>query len=333
MTTFVSPLSVVVSTVVSTVTATPLLSNILVATSATAFQHLSKSKSSYKYNNLNNKMPSSAFNSLLRSTNNDDDVGGGGGMINIDDINRQSIVDVHRIRGGGGGDDGNSSSTESNKSILQKPPPRAMSCIYMAIAMAFHFGGYEFARSGALALFTSSKTGFSHPAAYPFAIGLVTPASFTLLYWYGLLLKAKGPRFALKTTSALSVSILTIGCITLGTLFKMNTGTTSGIIGIASRIVVGCLFVFQNSYAHLLYTQQWSFLGSVMTPSEGTKYFSAIAGLSSLICTGAATIVHTLASTVGLLGLIAGTCITLTLSLLCADHAYALSEIVSSVLL
>lgn len=46
--------------------------------------------------------------------------------------------------------------------------PRASACIYMACAMALHFGGYEFARSGALALFTSSTTGYAHPAAYPF---------------------------------------------------------------------------------------------------------------------------------------------------------------------
>ena len=162
---------------------------------------------------------------------------------------------------------------------------------------------------------------------------MVTPASFTLLYWYGVLLKAKGPRFALRTTSALSVGILSIGSIVLATLFNMNSvasaTTANVVIDSITKLVVGCLFVFQNSYAHLLYTQQWSFLGSVMTPSEGTKFFSAIAGLSSLVCTAAATIVHTLASTFGLLGLISGTCITLSLSLWCADHAYSLSEIVS----
>ena len=157
-----------------------------------------------------------------------------------------------------------------------------------------------------------------------------------LLYWYGLLLKAKGPRFALRTTSALSVGILTIGSVVLALLFNMNGAvggagatTTTTVIDIITKLVVGCLFVFQNSYAHLLYTQQWSFLGSVMTPTEGTKFFSAIAGLSSLVCTAAATIVHRLVSTVGLLGLIGGTCMTLSLSLLFADHAYSLSEIVS----
>jgi hypothetical protein len=92
------------------------------------------------------------------------------------------------------------------------------------------------------------------------------------------------------------------------------------------KILVGGLFVFQNSYAHLLYTQQWSFLGSVMTPSEGTKWFSVIAGLSSLICTGTATMVQSMALKIGLLGLIGGTSLTLALSLFCADQAYAIAE-------
>lgn len=81
-----------------------------------------------------------------------------------------------------------------------------------------------------------------------------------------------------------------------------------------------------QQYAHLLYTQQWSFLGSVMTPSEGTKWFSAIAGLSSLVCTCAATIVRSLANSIGLIGLIFGTAATLTMSLILSDQAYALSQ-------
>ena len=63
-----------------------------------------------------------------------------------------------------------------------------------------------------------------------------------------------------------------------------------------------------------------------MTPSEGTKWFSAIAGLSSLVCTCAATIVHSLANSIGLIGLIFGTAATLTMSLILSDQAYALSQ-------
>jgi hypothetical protein len=214
------------------------------------------------------------------------------------------------------------SNTENNSSSNTMFPlsPRAKSCMLMATAMAFHFGGYEFARSGALALFTSSEIGFSHPSAYPFAIGLVTPVSLGLLYWYGLILKAHGPRQALKTTTFVSISVLTI------TTLLLKTTTSFPMI---SKCLVALLFVFQNAYAHLLYTQQWSFLGSVMTPSEGTKYFSAIAGLSSLVCTLTATLTANLASVVGLLGLILGTSLSLTVSLLLADQAYRLGEEVS----
>jgi hypothetical protein len=196
--------------------------------------------------------------------------------------------------------------------------PRAKSCVWMTLSMALHFGGYEFARSAALALFTSSETGFSHPSAYPFAIGLVTPVSIVLLYWYGLILKEHGPRKALKTTQLVSITVLT-----LLTLSLKGLGASSPI---SSKALVGLLFVFQNSYAHLLYSQQWSFLGSVMTPSEGTKWFSAIAGVSSLVCTLTATLVHSLASVIGLLGLILGTSVTLGISLILADQAYRLGE-------
>lgn len=199
--------------------------------------------------------------------------------------------------------------------------PRTKSCLLMAASMSFHFGGYEFARSGALALFTSSETGFSHPSAYPFAIGLVTPASLGLLFCYGLILKAHGPRQALKRTKALSILILAVCTISLKIL------ETSAIVpSWVSKALVALLFIFQNSYAHLLYTQQWSFLGSVMTPSEGTKWFSTIAGLCSLVCTVTATLVNRLVSVVGLLGLMLGTCFTLALSLFLADQAYRLGE-------
>lgn len=213
-------------------------------------------------------------------------------------------------------------SRTSKKSKLPMLSPRARSCVWMALAMSLHFGGYEFARSGALALFTSSDTGFSHPSAYPFAIGLVTPVSLALLYGYGLLLRARGPRYALRTTKWISVMFLLAPTL----LIKMLGSTTAPATTVWTKLLVGILFVFQNSYAHLIYTQQWSFLGSVMTPTEGTKWFSPIAGICSLVCTFTATLVHRLVAVVGLLGLILGTAGALFFSLLLADRAYQLGE-------
>jgi len=213
----------------------------------------------------------------------------------------------------------NNSITSITKNMISSSPPRVRACTYMASAMALHFGGYEFARSGALALFTSSDTGLVHPSAYPLAMGLVTPVSLILLYWYGLMVKNKsgGPRQALRRTTLLAISMLTMSIV----LLQLSTNGS-----MIQKGIVALLFIFQNSYAHLLYSQQWSFLGSVMTPTEGAKWFSSIAGLSSLVCTITATCVPTLASTVGLKGLILGTSLTLTLSMPLADRAYALGE-------
>jgi hypothetical protein len=217
----------------------------------------------------------------------------------------------------------------ASKSIFPMLSPRARSCIWMALAMSLHFGGYEFARSGALALFTSSETGFSHPSAYPFAIGLVTPLSLVLLYGYGILLKARGPRYALRTTKWLSVVALLAPTLLIQLLASSSpAGAGAATTTTATKLLVGILFVFQNSYAHLIYTQQWSFLGSVMTPTEGTKWFSSIAGICSLVCTFTATLVHRLAAVVGLLGLIWGTAGALVLSLALSDRAYQLGELV-----
>lgn len=225
----------------------------------------------------------------------------------------------------------------NQRMMMQLPavPPRGRACILMGSAMALHFGGYEFARSAALALFTSSTTGFAHPAAYPFAMGLVTPVSLLLLYGYGVVLKRNGPRTALHHTTGGAVAVLT-ACTVLAHVLTPSVVTSStaasasswlSLLPFLSKLVVGALFVFQNSYAHLIYTQQWSFLGSVMTPTEGTKWFSAIAGLSSLVCTVSATLVHALAGQVGLFGLLMGTSLTLFVSMFLADEAYRLSEV------
>eukprot|EP00536_Pseudo-nitzschia_multiseries_P004826 jgi/Psemu1/189098/e_gw1.84.29.1 len=204
--------------------------------------------------------------------------------------------------------------------------PRARACILMAVAMSLHFGGYEFARSAALALFTSSETGFTHPSAYPFAIGLVTPTTLSLLYWYGTLLKGNGPRVALRRTTTLVLAILLLGDGLVALLSSsVFVGAPSNVAWM-TRVAVAILFVFQNSYAHLIYTQQWSFLGSVMTPTEGTRWFTFIAGFCSLVCTMTASSVQSIADrSYGLVTLVFLTCATLGLSMLCADRAYELS--------
>ena len=147
--------------------------------------------------------------------------------------------------------------------------PRGQSVLYMALAMALHFGGYEFARSATLALFTSSTTGFSTPAAFPFAMAMVTPMSFVFLLAYAQDLQDNGPKLALRHSTLVSILILTSTGVILK-LLELHPVVLFGNV-LLSQLVVGLAFLFQNSYAHLLYSQQWSFIGSVMTPEEGCQ--------------------------------------------------------------
>jgi ATP/ADP translocase len=212
-----------------------------------------------------------------------------------------------------------SSKMDQAKQLILLPRPRA--ALYMATAMALHFGGYEFVRSGMLALFTSSTVGFSNPGAFALAMGLVSPFSFLLLMGYGSVLEKRGPRAALTTTTFASFLVFAVTAITLQ-LLQTTTSTAQS----TSRAIVALAFIYQNSYAHLLYNQHWSFLSSIMTPQEGSIWFSSIAGLSSVVCTVTGTLVKPLVNTVGLVGMVGCNCVFLLLSILCSDRAYQLAE-------
>jgi hypothetical protein len=217
-------------------------------------------------------------------------------------------------------DDNKNNNNNNNKMIPWPLPPRAVATIYMAFAMALHFGGYEFIRNSCLSLFTSTETGFASAAAFPLANGLISPFSIFLLYGYGQQLERSGPRVALRNTTV--CSILFIVTVTSALYACQLLGLPKTV----SQALVGLAFLFQSSYQHLLYTQQWSFVGSVVTPAEGAKWFGILTGCSSLFCSFTGSLVPKLVPVTGLLGLMGLTAVTLTGSALCADRAYALSE-------
>lgn len=211
--------------------------------------------------------------------------------------------------------------SNSKNSMIPWPlPPRAVATIYMAWAMALHFGGYEFIRNSCLSLFTSSETGFSSAAAFPLANGLISPFSVLLLWGYSHKLEQAGPRVALRTTTACSIVFI------VAVTAALHACQHAGLPRSVSKALVGLAFLFQSSYQHLLYTQQWSFVGSVVTPQEGALWFAVLAGCSSLFCSFMGSLVPIMLPYTGLLGLMGLTAVTLTGSLLCADRAYALSE-------
>ena len=98
--------------------------------------------------------------------------------------------------------------------------PKAKSGAAMASAMALHFAGYELARGSNMALFTSSSLGFGSASGsyYPLAMACASPVSMALLLIYTRMLDRKGPRRALRSTTLLCISALTISGLLLTTM-------------------------------------------------------------------------------------------------------------------
>lgn len=180
-----------------------------------------------------------------------------------------------------------------------------------------------------MALFTSQSLGFGSVSGsyYPLAMTFVSPASMVLLLIYGKQLDAKGPRKALRNTTFLCIFMLAMSGVALSIMQHKEAWANMKFFSwTLSQLVVWTSFVFQNSYAHLLYAQQWSFLGSIFTPTQAGKYYSYIAGLSSISSMIAGASVSKLVGWISLPGLLGAAALSLTCTSILADWAYSLSE-------
>lgn len=217
--------------------------------------------------------------------------------------------------------------------------PELRATTFMSFCMASHFFGYEFARAGYMGLFTSDRTGFTSPGAFPAAITCASPFSAFLIFWYGRQLDRNGPRLALRNTTVTSSFIIFISSLFISALNYIDTtpmimsipkifGRGGGkLLGMNPiQIIVWTSFIFQNSYVSLLCTQHWSFMGSVLTASQGATYFASIAGLSSISSTIAGAASSRVVDTIGLTGLLTVASVSLLVSMLFGDVAYAISD-------
>eukprot|EP00956_Cyclotella_meneghiniana_P032081 scaffold86517_cov72-Cyclotella_meneghiniana.AAC.2 len=81
-----------------------------------------------------------------------------------------------------------------------------------------------------------------------------------------------------------------------------------------------------NSYAHLLYAQMWSFLGSIFTPSQAGTYYSYVAGISSIASMIAGASVSRIVTWTGVPGLLGVASFALLGTMILASKAYLLAE-------
>ena len=225
-----------------------------------------------------------------------------------------------------------SSSMASLLSLLSPSlSPSTHSVICMSIAMALHFFGYELARSATLTLFTSHKTGFQHQSAMPTALAFVFPASAGLLLLYTHILESWGPRIALRTTTVMCAVVLSSLMMVINllssSLSNNSVPNVSFLPSLLLPLFVSLLFIFRESYVSLLASQHWSFLGSLLTSSQGATWVSPIGGLSSAASAlSASYAVSPLVSRFGITGLLFGASLALVISALFAERAFAIAE-------
>ena len=94
-----------------------------------------------------------------------------------------------------------------------------------------------------------------------------------------------------------------------------------------SRMVLFSLFVVENAFVQLLYTQHWSFLSST-TPSasQGAVWFAPIAGLGSLASTLSALSIVYIVPHLGIPNLLLLASIVMSGALFASDAAYRVAE-------
>lgn len=206
--------------------------------------------------------------------------------------------------------------------------PLALAALSISTSMSLHYLAYSLARPATMTLFTSSRLGFGNSrSAYPFAMTFISPISLVLLLGYGAVLGKLGPLSALKATTLGCASVLLVSGFLIAKLDGMvESHPTAKII---TKYLIGTLFVFRESYVQLITSQHWSFLSSILTPNQSSRWFAPISGLTSVTSAVAAMAVGRLSQILGLSGVLVVAGLVLGLSLILGDVAYGIAQKVS----
>jgi ATP/ADP translocase len=159
--------------------------------------------------------------------------------------------------------------------------------------------------------------------AFPFAMAFVSPMSLLLLMGYSGVLDKLGPRAALTYSTLFCASVISLAAVGIGVSEEIGLKIASIA---ASKFISGPLFVFREAYVQLLTSQYWSFMASILTPSQSAKWFGPIAGLTSIASASAGVVVLPIVKRVGLAGAMFATAAMLFVSLIFSTLAYNTSD-------
>lgn len=181
--------------------------------------------------------------------------------------------------------------------------------VYMALSMSILSATYEILRSASTALVTSS----SEKTNVSMLMSLSTPFSVVLLLWFNYEMRTGGARCTLwRTTNAIAFFF-----VIMNVIFA---------VGMAGPISVGMVYLLQESCYHLIVTQQWSFISSVVTPSQGKTIFAPIGGVCSISGAIAGSMVKSMLSYMDISNLFGMGGLLLFVTAVYGDYAYDIAE-------
>jgi len=138
------------------------------------------------------------------------------------------------------------------------------------------------------------------------------------------MLDISGPSTALRNTTIAYAAVL----ILCGVYMHSGDGQleAQGLFHQIGRALLFGLFVLENCFVQLLFTQHWAFMSSVQTREEAAVWFGPIAGIGSIISTAVAFTVAPLIDVLGLAALLIVAGIFMLVSAYFAMDAYRIAK-------
>lgn len=138
------------------------------------------------------------------------------------------------------------------------------------------------------------------------------------------MLDYSGPSTALRHCTIAYSAILLFGGLFLQCIDGLLE--PQGFYHEISRFFLFGLFVLENCFVQLLFTQHWAFMSSVQTKEEAAFWFAPIAGIGSIASTAAAFTVSPLIDHFGLAALLVLAGASMTLSAYFAMDSYRIAQ-------
>ena len=139
------------------------------------------------------------------------------------------------------------------------------------------------------------------------------------------MLENSGPNAALRNCTLMYALALVLGGIFLVCVEGQLINSPGELSHQISRVFLFCVFIFENCFVQLLFTQHWAFMSSVQTREEAAVWFAPIAGIGSIASTAAAFTVAPVTDSLGLASLLMLAGLFMLFSAFFAMDAYRIS--------